>query len=59
MKMAVEDFEKEARNKKSAAQELCSFVAALMHSDLAAVQLPTLDSTGETPPTDAKPSSRR
>jgi hypothetical protein len=29
-------------------------VAALMHSDLAAVQLPTLDNTGETPPTDAK-----
>jgi len=52
--MAVEDFEKEARNKKSASEELCSFVAALMHSDLVAVQLPTLDSTGETPPTDAK-----
>jgi hypothetical protein len=52
--MAVDDFEKEAKGKKCASEELCSFVAALLHSDLAAVHLPTLDSTGETPPSNAK-----
>jgi hypothetical protein len=54
MVMAVKEFEKDARDRKSATQELCCFVAALLHGELTEVRLPTLDSTGETPPTNAK-----
>jgi hypothetical protein len=53
--MAVTDLEEnDSMGEKCASQELCCFVAALMHSELAAVRLPTLDYTGKTPQTKAK-----
>jgi hypothetical protein len=54
IKMTVNYFEKHAKGRKSASQELCCFVASLLHNKLAAVHLPTLDTNGETPPTNAK-----
>jgi hypothetical protein len=53
--MAVKDYEeKDLMGEKCASQELCCFVAALLHNELAAVRLPTLDYTGETLQTKAK-----
>jgi hypothetical protein len=53
--MAVKDLEEnDPMGEKCASQELCCFVAALMHSELDAVRLPTLDYTTETLQTKAK-----
>jgi hypothetical protein len=53
--MTVNHFEKEVKaSRKSAWQELCCFVASLLHSELAAVHLPTIDTNGETSPTNSK-----